>query len=122
MVGPQPSPLLCCGPVSELRWTIEVTANLINTALAIAGWLAFCGIITLAFRFITNVLNYAGDTHSDFADQFAHGGHPHLPLELRTSQRIGSHRASAGPSGTNPTQVLLPSTRLLVGGERIFNA
>ena len=92
------------------------------TALAILGWLSLCGIITLAFRFITNVLDYAGDTHSDFADQFAHGDHPHLPLELRTGQRIGcglgdaAYRAAASPSDTN-AQRLLPSTRLLSGGE-----
>ena len=77
--------------------------------LAIVGWLTLCGIITLAFRFITNVLNYAGDTHSDYADHFAHGDIAHLPSELRTSQRIRAHRASAGPSGTNISHSVLLS-------------
>jgi hypothetical protein len=63
-----------------------------------------------------HVLDFAAKTHEDFDREFAHGDCPHLPRELRTSQRKGAHRASAGPSGTYSSQVLLPSTRLLLGG------
>jgi hypothetical protein len=70
------------------------------TALAILGWLLTCVLIYFAFRFITNVLNYAGDTHSDFADQFAHGDCPAVPDGLRPARLAAelSERANTNTS------------------------
>jgi hypothetical protein len=72
---------------------------------------------------ISPVLNYKAQLHEQDARELANawGDVPHLHGELRTSQRILAHRASAGPSGTYSSQVLLPSTRLLLGGERKYN-
>jgi len=108
--------LLGAGPVTELppdTWTgvemigpwavaVAVPAGIavLAAALAILGWLTLCGITTLAFRFITNVLNYAGDTHSDFADHFAHGDCPAVPDGLRPARLAAelSERANTNAS------------------------
>jgi hypothetical protein len=67
------------------------------TALAILGWLTFCALIAW---FVGSVLDYAAQLFDDEAREFAEG----------TGQRIGAYRASANPSETQVTQLLLPST------------
>jgi hypothetical protein len=86
------------------------------TALAILGIIA-AGLTLLGIWLLfEHVLDFAAKTHEDFDRDFAHGDCPHLPRELRTSQRKGAHRASAGPSGTYSTHFSLSGPLSGAGG------
>jgi hypothetical protein len=99
--------------------------TLLYATLAIAG-LLLTGLTLLGIGLLfEHVLDFAAKVMEDRAREFANardfGDIPAIHTELRTSQRKGAHRASAGPSGTYPTQVFLPSIRVLVRGERKYN-
>jgi hypothetical protein len=81
------------------------------TALAILGWLTFCALIAW---FVGSVLDYAAQLFDDEAREFADSDSRTAALRNSliegTGQRIGAYRASANPSETQVTQLLLPST------------
>jgi hypothetical protein len=92
----------------------------IYAVLAIAGWVSLCALIAW---FVGSFIDFAAQLFDDEDGKVADawGEVVRLPDEMRTSQRIGSHRASAGPSGTNVTHSVLFSNPPSSCGERKYN-
>jgi hypothetical protein len=79
----------------SLLYATLAIAGLLLTGLTLLGiWLMFEHVLDFAAKVMENRSRELANAR-DFGDI------PAIHTELRTSQRKGAHRASAGPSGTN---------------------